>query len=211
MTAVIVCNGSIKDYSYISGYFKDAGFIVGVDGGAGHLRKLGIIPDALLGDFDSIKKEDLEFYRGMGVEILEFPVDKDKTDTELAVELAENKGFKNIIFVGGLGTRFDHSLSNIFILKKMLDKGICGKIADEQNEITLVRDGISLTREADAKITLLSLSEKAEGVTTKGLLYPLSDATLELGSSWGVSNEFTAEVAEITVRSGLLIVIKSKD
>jgi thiamine pyrophosphokinase len=211
MTAVIVCNGSIKDYTYMSKYMENAGFVIGVDGGAEHLRKFGIKPDALIGDFDSIKKEHLEYYGSLGVEILKFPRDKNKTDAELAIELAQERGFKDIIFIGGLGTRSDHSLSNIFMLKRLLDKGVKGKIADEQNEIVLVRDSISLIREADAKVTLLSISEKTEGVTTKGLLYPLTDATLELGSSWGVSNEFAAEVAEVTIRSGLLMVIKSKD
>ncbi len=211
MTAVVVCNGMIEDYSYIKKYFDKADFVICADGGATHLRKLGIVPDVLLGDFDSILKVDLDYYRESGVEVLKFPYKKDKTDTELAVELAADRGFKDVILVGALGKRQDHSLSNVFILKKMLDRGIKGIIADKHNEIMLVRDRIELKREINLKVTLLSLTEKTEGVNTDGLLYPLTDATLELGSSWGVSNEFAGETAEISVKDGLLLVIKSID
>ncbi len=211
MTAVIVCNGSIEDYDYITKYFKGSGLIISVDGGAAHLRKLKIKPDIMVGDFDSIKKDDFDYFKGLSVEIMEFPAKKDKTDTEIAVELAIEKGFNNIVFVGGTGSRLDHSLANILILKKLLKSGVKGTIADKHNEITLIDSSIEIKKEKDVKITLLSLTDKTEGVTTKGLLYALNNATLELGSSWGISNEFTEESAGITIKSGLLLVIKSRD
>jgi thiamine pyrophosphokinase len=211
MTAVIVCNGNIDDYAHVRRYFNESAYVIGVDGGAAHLRKLGINPDIMVGDFDSIRKEDFKYFKDLSVEILEFPSKKDKTDTEIAVELAIQKGFKEVVFIGGLGSRMDHSLANVFILKKMLDNGIKGTIVDKYNEITLIDDKIELKREKDAKVTLLSLAGKTEGVTTKGLLYSLENADLELGSSWGVSNEFVEESAEITIKNGLLLVIKSVD
>lgn len=211
MTAVIVCNGSIKDYSYYEKYLSRAKHIICVDGGSRHLRNLGYTPDVLLGDFDSISASDLKEYRDMGVEILKYPPEKDMTDTELAVEYTARKGYKDVIILGALGTRFDHSLSNVLILKKMHDNGIKGVIINEYNEIQLISDRITLDREDGVKVTLLPLTEKVEGVTTKGLKYPLKDATIYLGSSWGVSNEFEGDVAEVSIRKGLLFVIKSKD
>jgi thiamine pyrophosphokinase len=210
-TAVIVCSGSISDYTYYGKYFDMSEYIICVDGGAAHLRKFGIKPDVLLGDFDSINKADYEYFKDNGVEILQFPSEKDMTDTELAVALAISKGYKTLVFIGALGTRYDHSISNIFTLRQLLDKGINGVIVNEKNEITLIRDNIKIDKEEGFKVSLLPLSETVEGVTTKGLYYPLLDAVLEMGSAWGVSNEFTSDVAEISISKGLLLVLKSRD
>lgn len=211
MTAVIICNGTIRDYNYYKKYLDEADLIICADGGASHARRFGIRPHILLGDFDSIRKEDLEYLHQQGVEIRQFPVEKDMTDTELAVEVAAEKGCNTVIIIGGLGTRLDHSISNVFLLKKMLDRGIQGVVADEYNEITLINDHILLHKEPGIKITLLPLAENAEGVTTKGLYYPLDHATLPVGSTWGVSNEFASDTAEVTLEKGLLLVMRSRD
>ena len=211
MTGVIVSGGNVKDYSYIKKYFDNADMVVCADSGAGHLKKLGIIPDILLGDFDSICSKDYEDFIKAGVQILKFPLEKDMTDTELAVKLAVERGCKKIIILGGLGTRMDHSLANIFLLKKLLDIGIEGIIADEHNEIVLINGRIKLEKENGITISLIPLADKAVGVTTKGLYYPLDNKTIQLGSSWGVSNEFTDDSAEVSLTEGLLLVMKTKD
>jgi thiamine pyrophosphokinase len=97
------------------------------------------------------------------------------------------------------------------MLKSILNRDAEGIIANEHNEIYLIDRKTELKREPGLKVTLLSLTEKTEGVTTKGLYYPLTDATLSFGSSWGVSNEFSSETAEISLKKGLLLVIKSRD
>ncbi|MCX7842943.1 MAG: thiamine diphosphokinase [Clostridia bacterium] len=211
MKAVIVCNGSIRDYSYMKGYFDNAGLIVCADGGAAHLRRFDVVPHVLLGDFDSIDEEDLRCFEAKGVEIVNFPAEKDMTDTELAVELAVGRGSRTVIILGGVGNRLDHSLSNVFLLKKLLDIGVKGIIADESNEITIINDSIELDREENITVSLLPLSERVEGVTTRGLYYPLKDATMELGSTWGVSNKFSESTACVAIKKGLLLVIKSRE
>jgi thiamine pyrophosphokinase len=208
---IIICSGNIRDYGYYKKYLDEAELIICADGGAMHVKSFRIKPHVLLGDFDSISKEDFDYFKGMGIKIEKFPVKKDQTDTEIAVDYAIQKGCKSIIILGGIGYRLDHSLSNIFLLKKMLDRGVRGKIVDEYNEIVLINDRIKLQKEEDFKITLLPLTEKTEGVTTRGLSYPLDNATLEQGSTWGVSNEFADEFAEVFIKSGLLLVIKSRD
>lgn len=211
MTALIVCNGTIRDYSFYKEYFDKAELIIGVDGGARHLLQFGVRPHVLMGDFDSISSKDLEYLKKLGTEIIEFPVEKDMTDTELATEYAISKGFKNIIFIGVLGTRADHSLANILLLKRMLDKGVKGHIVDEYNIITLIRDEISLRKQPGYNLSLLPITSRVEGVTTKGLYFPLNNATIEMGSTWGVSNRFIDETAEVTIHDGLLLVIQSRD
>jgi len=211
MTAVILSGGTIRDYSYCRKYAEDAGLIICADGGARHAAGLGVAPHVLVGDFDSIAPDEFERLKSMGVQMIRFPEEKDKTDTELAVDFAIEKGFKSIIILGGIGTRLDHTLANIFLLKKMLDAGVEGMLADERNEVTPVRGSLSLRREPGMKLTLLALSEKASGITTTGLYYPLAGDTLELGSTRGVSNEFEAETARVSVADGLLLAIKSRD
>lgn len=211
MTGLIVCNGRIRDYGFYKPFFDKAGLVICADGGAAHLQKFGVLPHVLLGDFDSISFEDMEYYKSSEVEILKFPVEKDMTDTELAVEMAAQRGCKEIILIGALGTRMDHSISNVFLLKKMLDMGVEGVIADEYNEIRLIDKSIELKRDGDRKVTLLPLSGSVSGVTTKGLYYPLLKATIPIGSTWGVSNEFTGETAGVDIEEGLMLVIESRD
>lgn len=211
MKGVVVCNGSIRDDERIRKYFQDAGLIICADGGAVHLMRLGIRPHVLVGDFDSIPPEVYGQFEKDGVEIARFSTSKDMTDTEIAVDLAMDRGCKTVVLVGALGSRLDHSLSNIFHLKRMMDRGVSGIVVDEQNEIMLMDKHIRLVREEGLKVTLLPFSEAVSGVTTRGLQYPLFNATIPLGSSWGVSNEFSEDIAEVSISAGLLLVIKSKD
>ena len=211
MKAVIISGGTIRYYSCCEKYIADADLIICADGGARHAAGFGVTPHVLIGDFDSIAPDDFERFKSMGVQMIKFPAEKDKTDTELAVDFAIEKGFKSIVIIGGIGTRLDHTLANVFLLKKMLDAGVEGMLADERNEAMLVRSGLSMRREPGMKLTLLALSEKASGITTTGLYYPLADETLELGSTRGVSNEFEAETAGVSVTGGLLLAIKSRD
>lgn len=211
MTALIVCSGSISDYFHYEKYFRRAEFVICVDGGAKYLRNLGIVPDVLVGDLDSISNEDLEYFKSLNIEIIKYPTQKDMTDAEIAVDYAVDKGFTEIIIIGGIGTRLDHSLANILLVKKLLDKGIKGILVNENNEITMIKDIIEIEREKDVKVSLLPLTGVVEGITTKGLFYPLKGEDIEMGSSRGVSNEFKDDVAEVSIKNGILMVIKSKD
>jgi len=211
MKAVIICNGRIENYSYYDKYIKDADYIICADGGASHAKKLGLKPDVLLGDFDSLNRDDFTYFNKMDIEILEFPVNKDMTDTELAVMHAADKGCDFIVLIGALGSRADHSLANVMLLKRMLDRGIKGIIIDENNEITLINDKIELEGDSNTNVSLIPITEKVEGVTTNGLYYPLRNATIEMGSTWGISNRFVCDRAEVSITSGLMLVVKSRD
>lgn len=211
MIGIIICNGSILDYEYYKEYFSNSELVICADGGAVHAKRFGIKPDILIGDFDSIPGEELTWFGKLGVEILTFPAEKDMTDTEIAINTAIERGCTSLIIIGGIGSRLDHSLANIFLLKNLLDKGIKVSIINESNEITLINDNISLKRRKAFKVSLIPFTERVTGVTTKGLYYELNDATIEIGSTWGVSNEFVSDVAEVIIKSGTMLVIQSKD
>lgn len=211
MTGIVVANGSVEDYLFYKKYFDKENLVIGVDGGAFHLRKLGIKPDLLLGDFDSISKEDYDDNYKAGIEVFKYPTEKNATDTEIAVDEAIKRGCKQIIVIGGIGSRLDHSLANIFLLKKILDNGIKGMIVNKNNEIYLINDKININFEKGYKLSLLPITDKVEGITTKGLYYELNNNSISLGSSRGISNEFISDNVEVSISKGLLLVIKSKD
>lgn len=242
--AVIVCNGRIRDYEYLAKLVKYADTLICADGGVAHLKKIDVLPNILLGDFDSVSKSNLAFYSSSGVKILQFPPEKDMTDTQLAIEYAIENRFELVILVGALGTRLDHSLANIYLLKKLRENGIDGILVDEHNEIMLIDDTIEINRKSalcldllnkrnctnflnnssipqmlkspdleriDDKISLLPFSDKVQGLTTSGLYYPLNNVDIKLGWTVGVSNEFCEDVARVTIKSGQLLVIRSRD
>ncbi|MGE5613407.1 MAG: thiamine diphosphokinase [Bacillota bacterium] len=211
MTCVIICGGEITDYEYISMYLAEASLVISADSGARHCERLQVTPDILVGDFDSILSKDYNDMVKAGAEIARFPAEKDMTDSELAVEIALSRGCKRIILLGAIGSRLDHSISNIFLLKKITDQNVEGLLANEKNEIRLVKECLELERDEWPFVTLLPFAGDAVGVTIKGFYYPLVNATLKTGSTWGVSNIITEPKAQIDVREGYLLVIKSRD
>jgi len=210
MKTVIVCNGSINDYEYHKRFFLGADLVIAADGGANHLEKMNIKPDILLGDFDSFSSSNLANYKEQGIEVIQFPAEKDMTDSELAINIAIERGCNQIVLLGATGSRLDHTMANIFMLKMMLDKGIEGWIANENNQITLIKDRLDIKKKDDINITLLALTQ-VTGVTIEGFYYPLDDVTLEVGSTWGVSNKLIADKGVVTIKSGLLYVMLTKD
>lgn len=210
MKTIIIGNGEIKDYDIIREYFDEA-YIIACDGGIRHCRAMMIMPNIMIGDFDSANSEDSAFFENMGVIKSEYPVRKDKTDMEIAIDLAIEKNADEIYIVGGLGSRFDHSLANVHILLMPMRLGIRACLLDEHNIITLVEDSIDIMGEKGQTVSLIPLTTEVKGITTENLDYALTDATMEIGHSIGVSNVMTADVATISVKEGILVLIMSRD
>ncbi len=211
MRAVIITGGDIGDYSFYKGFFENDDVIICADGGSKHLRKLELRADYFLGDFDSCNFEEAVNSECLqNAHIMRFKKEKDETDTEIAINLAIEKGFKNIVIIGALGTRFDHTLANVLLLKKALKNDIDAKIVNEKNEIWLIDKSISLDPVENAYISLIALDE-VSNLSLKNLKYPLNNFTLKSDMSIGISNEFTNDKAIITFDCGTLLVIISND
>ncbi|AZN41956.1 thiamine diphosphokinase [Paenibacillus albus] len=192
---------------------EDGDLLIGADAGALFLADNGYRPSISLGDFDSVTPEQLAFIRAMSGETHDYdPIDKDYTDTELAWRMALSRNPQNIVMVGALGTRFDHSLANVHLLRMAQQQGITASIRDEHNCIQLAAAGIlNVVNEGYTYISLLPLTERVSGITLTGFQYPLQGATLEIGQSLGISNKLLGEQGAIEVRDGLLLVIESRD
>lgn len=188
--------------------------IIAVDKGLEKLSKLNITPTHVVGDFDSISKEILEQYQNNKQIIFhKYNPEKDNTDTDIAIQLAIQLQSSNIIILGALGKRMDHSLANIHILKYALDAKIPCQIVDNYNRIYLIGDKHTLYKNKTygKYISLIPLTSRVEGITLKGFKYPLTNYSMPIGLSLGISNEIIEKVASIEIRKGVLIVIESKD
>ncbi|SHJ95283.1 thiamine diphosphokinase [Paramaledivibacter caminithermalis] len=214
MRYIIVSNGRISDYSFYKNIFNTSDYIICADGGAKHLIEMNVIPNVIIGDLDSIDKEHKQIYIEKKVKFYKFPSDKDATDTELALDFALSNKPSEIILLGAIGSRMDHSIANITLLKKILDNGIRGKVINENNEIHMLNDEfneIILYGEENDYISIIPLSYKVKGITILGAKFPLKDAEIPIGSSLGISNEFNNDGVRIKIKEGLLLVIKARD
>ena len=188
--------------------------IIAGDRGLEALYKLKIIPNHVVGDFDSVSPEILEFYKRQSQIIFyTFNAEKDNTDTDIALKLAIQLKSSKITILGALGKRMDHAIANIHILKDALEANIPCQIIDEHNRIYLINKEMTLEKDKvyGKYVSLIPLTSTVEGLTLTGFKYPLSDYTLLIGTSLGISNEIITDKAHIEMKNGILIVIESRD
>ena len=175
--------------------------VIAADGGLRHTEKLGITPNAVLGDFDSLG------FCPEGANV--FPVEKDDTDAMLAVRLGLERGCGEFLLYGSLdGPRLDHTVANFQTLQFLADHGAAGYLIGNTTMVTVVKNGkITFPAGLSGTISVFCMGPDAVGVTEKGLFYGLENGTLSSGFPLGVSNHFTGEAAEISVKNGNLLVL----
>ena len=199
--------------SYIEGNLVDLigdfdpDFILCADGGYDYAKAAGITPDMLIGDLDSITVPN-----DPAIETLIFPSEKDDTDTGICLQTALDKGYTDILIIGGLGGRLDHTMSNIQLITGKCHLADCITIRDKSNSCTVITNGsVTLPYIENQYVSIFSMSEKSAGVTTSGLKYPLTDATMVYGSTLGTSNEIIDFQATVSVKEGHLLIITSME
>ncbi|CAM2783081.1 thiamine diphosphokinase [Paenibacillus sediminis] len=191
---------------------KQEDYIIGADKGALFLIENGISPHVSVGDFDSVGIEDLKLIQEKSIKTITCdPIDKDLTDTELAFNIALSREPDEIILLGATGTRLDHTLANIQMMIRALQKNIRPSIVDAHNWITLTDNIITIEKRGYTYVSLLPITSTVKGVTLSGFMYPLDHATLMLGESLGISNQLIHESGTISIEEGQLLVIQSHD
>ena len=195
---VIFCAGG---FDALAEPISDGDFVMAADGGLQHVRKLGLEPDGILGDFDSLG------YIPEGAKV--FPVEKDDTDSMLAVRRGLEKGCRRFILYGALdGPRLDHTIANFQTLQYIADHGATGYLIGLNTIATVVKNrAISFSSDAEGVISVFCMGADAEGVTIRGLKYPLTDGILTAGFPLGVSNHFIGENCGISVKNGSLLIL----
>ena len=204
MRAVIICGGTITDYDYIRAQLDDSDTIICADSGYLHAVQMGLVPDIVVGDFDSLGEIP------SGTAFIQYPSQKDLTDTEIAIEYARDKGFTEFLLIAATGSRIDHSLTNILLLKSILESGGQAVIINENNKVMITGSQLYLHEPPGSIVSLIPLSD-CRGVTTENLKYPLHNTAMYIGKGLGISNIMTEDNAAVHVREGLLLVIVATD
>ena len=214
--AIIIANGSIGDpswtYKKITGHFGFSrdDIVICADGGASNALKMGLIPDVVIGDMDSIKfgvKEEIR-NKSTKTKYISTSPEKDESDTQLAVEYALGLDVKKIIITGAVGGRIDHTLANIILLSSPGLEDIDARILTDNSDMFIVRKPVNINGVPGKTITLISLSPYTYFTGTSGLKYELKEEELIFSPVRGLSNEFIDKKAKLEIRDGTLLVIR---
>ena len=195
---VIFCAGGFEK---LARPIQKDDYILAADGGLAHLQKLGLTPDGIIGDFDSLG------YVPQNSQV--FPVEKDDTDSMLAVRKGLELGYKEFILYGALdGPRLDHTIANLQTLLFLESQGAKGTLVGLRYLITTVKNGVlKLPLAENGIVSVFCLGEKARGVTIRGLKYGLENGQLDSSFPLGVSNHFVGKESSVAVEEGTLIVM----
>lgn len=212
---VIITGGTVRDEFVLSELANiENPYIIGADAGVRFLYRHKIIPDYIVGDFDSLETEIVEYYKNeTNVPIREFNPVKDASDTEIAFRMAVERNPEQIYLFGATGTRLDHVMANIQTLKIALDVGVSAFIMDETNKIRLI-DGETHLKKEDAFGTYFSvfpLGGAVENFSIQGAKYPLTNHTLVPYDSLCVSNQIQDEEVKIRFPKGIVILMETRD
>ncbi|HKM32035.1 MAG TPA: thiamine diphosphokinase [Oscillospiraceae bacterium] len=208
MKCVIFSAAKIADYGFITSDEYSNALIICADAGYEHVKHLGLTPQLIVGDFDSLGQAPK-----IEAEIIHHPAEKDDTDTMLAVKVAIERGATEIVIFGGIGDRLDHTYANISTLLYASLHGAkaCLKASNCKVMLHTNASEIQISRGNWDFVSLFAYSDKCEGVSIQGVKYPLADATLTTDFPLGVSNEFAGEHAVISVKSGYLLIMLTRE
>lgn len=207
MRAFIYVGGKIFPDN-ITEHPKGEDLRIAADGGYANAMLLGERIDIAVGDFDSFSKQKID----EGVELVEFPKDKDLTDSQICIETAISRGANEIIIIGGLSGRLDHTLANLTILQDLRERHIHGYITDGNNRAHFIRSTSHLVaRSAYKYLSLIAADETCKGVSIQGCKYELKNQPIHRRLQFAVSNEITGNCALISVKKGGLYIIESRE
>jgi thiamine pyrophosphokinase len=188
MRAIIFANGVLSHPHQIQSLVEADDYIIAADGGTHHALQIGIVPNVIIGDLDSLAPADKAQIENAGGEIIPFSPRKDETDLELALRHAVEKGATDIVLIAALGGRVDQTVANLFLLSLPELAGRNVSIVEGNQTIFLIRDTSSITGSPGDTVSILPIGGDAVGVSNQGFEWPLRDETLPSGSSRGVSN-----------------------
>src|SRR4030042_1322227 len=211
--ALIFANGRMENPVGLNPASISSSFVICADGGVENCNLFGAEPDVIIGDLDSLQPGDLTVYRSKGVEVKQYPSQKDETDLELALLYAHEKKYDEVIILGALGARWDMTIANILLIAHPKFHQINIRLLDGTQELLLFRSGTQyiIHGKPGDTISLIPLTGDVAGVTTSGLLYPLTDENLQFGATRGISNILTHDEARVSIKEGLLLCVINRD
>ena len=207
---MIFANGELPDASIARKMIREDDLLIAADAGAKHILAIGLLPSKVIGDFDSLTPDDLLKLESTGAELIRYPADKDKTDLELAIDLAMEAGSANILVMAALGGRLDMTLSNISLLTRPDLVEIDIRLDDGLQEVVFCRSNLLIAGNPGDQVSLIPWGGTVEGVVSRGLHWPLNNESLEPSTTRSISNEMMETSAEISIQDGLLLCVHQR-
>jgi thiamine pyrophosphokinase len=204
---IIFVNGFIPNIEPVCRLIRPGDLLLAADGGTRHIRSLGLVPAAIIGDLDSLTVDDRRWAKENHVRLVEYPRDKNETDLQLALAYAVAQEPNEIVIVGALGGRLDQTLGNLALLTDPRLSTFDVRLDDGVEEAWFVRHTSIIRGEPGDILSLLPWGEPVTGVTTDGLHWPLRGETLYPDKTRGISNEMLGESASVSIESGLLLIV----
>lgn len=216
MKKAVIVSGGYAETVFCIEYIKvqQPDLVIAVDSGMKFFYEAGMKPDIIVGDFDSVDQEILLFFeKQKGIEWKRLIPEKDDTDTEAAIYQAVDRECTQIHILGGTGSRLDHVLGNIELLGIGFKEQIKMYLVDSHNRIHMENQSFEIGRKEQygKYVSLIPFTPEVTGLTLRGMKYPLTDFSLVCYNSLGISNEIIDEKAEISFKSGVLLVLETRD
>lgn len=207
MKAFVYIGGDIRPEN-ITEKPTDGDLIIAADAGLRNAKKMGVKPSVLLGDFDSLGEPSPD----ETTELIRLPAEKDVTDTQAAVELAIERGATELVLIGGLSGRLDHTLSVLAILEDLDARHIHALVTNGQNRARFLRNNSTLIARSKFRyLSLIAADPVVKGITLEGCKYPLKKARLLRCQQYAISNELIGNCALIDVRRGGVWILETVD
>ncbi|MCL5676037.1 MAG: thiamine diphosphokinase [Patescibacteria group bacterium] len=207
---ILVTNGN-SSVTTLKYNINPRDYLVGVDKGAIVLLTNHYSLSLAIGDFDSVTQKEFKLIKQKAKELIAFKKEKDYTDTELALHTVIEKGYRDIVILGAIGTRLDHTLVNILLLEKYQKHGVQITIIDNNNEIEIINNKKVINKNKLYKYTsFLSLTDYSI-ISLVGFKYPLKNKKISRGQTLCLSNELKNRQGMIEVKRGRILMVKSKD
>ena len=193
---------------------KEGDLCIAVDGGYLYCKMLGLEPDFVVGDMDSLEEEVQKEVAKLELchpeQVIRLKPEKDDTDTLAALRLGLAQGYREFCIYGATGGRIEHTIANIQCLAFLKNQGAKGYLLEATNMLTVIQDEtVGFQPSMEGYLSLFALGERAEGVTITGMKYPLEKAVITHDFPIGISNEFIGQTAQVTVEKGMLLVVVS--
>ncbi len=227
--AIIFVNGDLPNPDAARKLLRDDDFVIAADGGTRHALNLGLLPSVVIGDLDSLDSasplaglrnlqisgepsQSLETLQSalQNVDIRQYPADKDETDLELALLHARECGFDEIMLIGALGGRIDQMLGNLSLLSDPAWDGIDARMDDGVEEVFFARNQAQIHGRIGEIVSLIPWHGDVTIRRTEGLRWSLQNEKLIAHQTRGISNELTAETAQVEIDDGLLLIIHTR-
>ena len=204
----IIANGTIRNINFHKKLLENINTIICADGGSNTAKLMNITPDYIIGDLDSVEPTLINFFKNQYKTKIIYNNDQDKTDLELAITLAESLDPNEILILGAIGDRIDHTLANILCLTYIQPK-VKAKIIDEKNTIELVENSMDIFGNKNDIVSIVPLTD-IFGLTYSGMKWLLSNKDIKFG--WfGISNKLSEKKANISLTEGKLLVIRVRE